>query len=289
MNSGSNVVPSISAALALPASAARRSRSRAEARLPLFRESVPRLTSVAISSGSRPVAVPPTCAGGGCDAETGAAPVGALATCNGCDGGGGRTEAPGVGSACGADSLVFVSRFGSDGGTIASACEGSSFTEMCEVGAGGTVAVGSFTSVECVGSDGGTAASACEGSLLRLTEIDGAEMGAGAASSVICRVLGWTIAQVTTAEVSATAQPTAQYRNMIDAKLRSPAGSLGTPPRSAGDFNLKIAEALSPSLSPEGRCRSVTVRPPLSDPPKVAIGALGVAICEGRNTDTGRL
>jgi hypothetical protein len=233
--------------------------------------------------------VPPACAGGGCDAEIGAAPDGALATCNGCDGGGGRTEAAGVGSARGADSLVFVGIFGSDGGTVASACEGSSFTEKCEVGAGGTVAVGSFTSVECVGSDGGAAASACEESLLRLTEIDGGEMGAGAASSVICRVLGWTIAQVTTAEVSATAQPTAQYRKMKDAKLRSPTGGLGTPPRSPGDFNLKIADASSPSLGSEGRSRSVTVRSPPTEPPKVAMEALGVAICGGRNTDTGRL
>ena len=112
MKSGSYVVPSISAALALPASAARRSRSRAEARSPLFRESVPRLTSVAISSVSRRVAVPPTGAGGDCDAEIGAAPVGALATCNGCDGVGGGTVAAGVGSACGAGSLVSAGRFG---------------------------------------------------------------------------------------------------------------------------------------------------------------------------------
>ena len=73
--------------------------------------------------------MPPPCAGGGRGPEIGAAPVGALATCNGCDGGEDRTVAAGVGSACGAGPLAFVSRFGIDGGTVASACEGSLLTE----------------------------------------------------------------------------------------------------------------------------------------------------------------
>jgi hypothetical protein len=47
-----------------------------------------------------------------------------------------------VGSAGGAGSSVFVSRFGTDGGTPASACEGSllRLTEICDGGDGGTVA-----------------------------------------------------------------------------------------------------------------------------------------------------
>ena len=351
MTSGSNVVPSISAALALPASAARRSKSRAEARSPLFIKSVPRLTSVAISSASRRLAVLPPCAGSDCGPETGA-----LATCDGCDGGEGGTLA-GAGSACSAGLLVSVGWFGTDDGRAAAACEGSRsprFRESvprstegdgCNGGEGGTLAgagsacsAGLLASVCWFGTDDGSAAAACEGSgsprfrefasrltegdgcdgggeggtvagagsacsagllaavgwfgtgggtggaacegsrsprfresvsrlterdgcdggeggtmagtglacsagllaavgwfgteggaaagacegPLRLTEIDGAGTGAGAASSATCHGLGRTNTQATSATTSATAQPTAPNRNMIDAKLRHP-------------------------------------------------------------------
>jgi hypothetical protein len=128
-------------------------------------------------------------------------------------------------AACGAGSLFFACWFGTDGGTAASACEGSllGLTEICDAGEGGTVAgvacgAGSLIFACKFGTDGGTAASACEGSLLRSTEICDAGEGG---------VLGRTIAQAITAEVSATAAKTAQRRKMIDAKLRSsPTGSL---------------------------------------------------------------
>jgi hypothetical protein len=110
MTSGSNVVPSISAALALPASAARRSKSRAETRSPLFRESVPRLMSVVISSASRSLVVLPLCADSDCGPETGAVPAGALAACDGCDGGEDVTVA-GAGSACTTGLLASASWF----------------------------------------------------------------------------------------------------------------------------------------------------------------------------------
>ena len=71
MKLGSNVEPSFSAASALPASAARRKTSLAEARSPLLRRSDPRSMSAVISSESRRKAVPPSCAGGGCGRVTG--------------------------------------------------------------------------------------------------------------------------------------------------------------------------------------------------------------------------
>jgi len=148
-----------------------------------------------------------------------------------CDGVEGGTVAD---AACGAGSLIFACWFGTDGGTAASACEGSllRLTEICDGGEGGTVAgvacgAGSLIFACWFGTDSGTAASACEESLLGLTEIDGAGTVAGAASSATCGVLRRTIAQAITAEVSATAAKTAQRRKMIDAKLRlPPTGSL---------------------------------------------------------------
>jgi hypothetical protein len=155
--------------------------------------------------------------------------LGLTEICDGVEGGSAVADA-----ACRAGSLFFACWFGSDGGTAASACEGSLLrsTEICDADEGDTVAgaacgAGSLIFACWFGTDGGTAASASEGPLLGLTEIDGAGTAAGSALSATCCVLGRTIAQAITAEVSATAAKTAQRRKMIDAKLRSsPTGSL---------------------------------------------------------------
>jgi hypothetical protein len=153
--SGSNVVPSVSAALALPASAARRNKSRADARSPLFSESVPRLISEAISSASSCLAALPPCTGSDCGPETGAEPAGTLAICDGSDGG---EDGWAAGAPVGTPAIRDDSDCGEDGWAARPApagtpaiCDGSDGGEDgCAAGAApaGTPAI-------CDGSDGG--------------------------------------------------------------------------------------------------------------------------------------
>jgi len=156
------------------ASAACRSKSRAEARSPFFKESSARLTSATISSASRrsPLLFPCPC--GDCSREAGA--VSPRASCDGCEDGegGGAVDAD---STCCAGSLVSTSWFGRDGRAAAEVCvvgcraeSRSLLAEFTETGAASPRALTAWDG--CNGGEGGITAgagSACEAWLTAAT------------------------------------------------------------------------------------------------------------------------